>query len=183
MKRFRIPVMAVACAVAVLSIFAGGASMVSAADVAPQQGAATGGAPAMAGQGCECACEGCQCDCPPGKECRCDCPPGKECRCDCPDGKHGHHHDGHGMPSKMEGMKKHMEETRMKVRALRDHEKMLEGISDPAGFRKAAIEHFRMLDDIHESHLKHMESMMGGGKHERRHHGHGHDQCADCPKK
>ena len=58
---------------------------------------------------------------------------------------------------------------RKSVAALREHEKKLEGITDPAEFRKAAIEHFRMLDDLNESHVKHMDSMMGGG-HEHHHH-------------
>ncbi|MBI5342708.1 MAG: hypothetical protein HZB63_05250 [Deltaproteobacteria bacterium] len=58
------------------------------------------------------------------------------------------------------------------------------GITDPAEFRKAAIEHFRMVDGLQESHLKHMESMMGGGGHEHRHHGDGpHGPCKDCPNK
>jgi hypothetical protein len=88
------------------------------------------------------------------------------------------------MPSMMEGMKKHMEEVRTNVRALRDHEKKLEKITDPAEFRKAAMEHFRMLGDIQESHVRHMESVMGGGRQGHGHHGHGHhDKCRDCPKK
>lgn len=183
MKMFRMPAMVAVGVVVFLSMFAG---TVPAADVAGPQGKTAGGAPAMAAgkPGCECVCEGCKCDCPAGKDCKCDCPPGKECRCDCPKGMHGHHPDGQGMASKMEGMKKHMEGVRMKVRALKDHEKKLEGITDPAEFRKAAIEHFRMLDDIHESHVNHMESVMGGVKHEPRHHGHGHhDTCVNCPKK
>lgn len=84
---------------------------------------------------------------------------------------------GHGMhpmtgmkPHMMEGMKQHMEEVRKGVAALREHEKKLEGITDPAEFRKAAIEHFRMLDDLQESHVKHMDSMMGGGGHKHGHH-------------
>jgi hypothetical protein len=83
----------------------------------------------------------------------------------------------------MEGMKKHMEEARRIVTALRDHEKKLEGIADPAEFRKAAIEHFRMLDDLQESHVRHMESMMGRGGHGPQHRGHGHPHCEDCPRR
>ncbi|MBF8258066.1 MAG: hypothetical protein HW377_440 [Actinobacteria bacterium] len=85
----------------------------------------------------------------------------------------------------MEGMKKHMEEVRKSVAALRAHEKTMEGITDPAEFRKAAIEHFRMQDDLQESHVKHIESMMGGGGRGHGHHG-GHEcqePCKDCPKK
>jgi hypothetical protein len=73
----------------------------------------------------------------------------------------------------MGGMKMHMEEVRKSVTALREHEKKMEGITDPAEFRKAAVAHFRMLDDLQESHVKHMESMMGRG-HEPMHHGHEH---------
>lgn len=103
-------------------------------------------------------------DCP----CGCDCGGcGKECMC-------GHMHGGHGKPHMMmggmEGMKKHMEEVRKTVSALRDHEKKMEGVTDPAAFRKEAMEHFRMLDDLQESHVKHMESMMGGKGHEQHHH-------------
>jgi len=91
--------------------------------------------------------------------------------CEC-----GHKHGGHGAPRMMEGMKKHMEEVRKTVAALREHEKKMEGIADPAEFRKTAIEHFRMLDDLQESHVKHMESMMAGRGHM---HGH-HESCKDC---
>lgn len=96
-----------------------------------------------------------------GCPCDCDCDAcGKECMC-------GRKHGGHGHHPMMEGMKMHMEEVRKSVAALRAHEKKMEGITDPAEFRKAAIEHFRMLDDLSESHVKHMDSMMGGG-HEHR---------------
>ncbi len=112
---------------------------------------------------CDCGCKGC------GKDCRCD-----GCRKDC---CCGHKHDG-GRPPMMEGMKKHMEQVRKSVAALRDHEKKMEGITDPAEFRKAAIEHFRMIDDLEESHVKHMESMAGGMMHR-----HGHGDCKECPEK
>ena len=85
----------------------------------------------------------------------------------------GRMHHGHGMPPMMEGMKMHMEEVRKIVAALRDNEKKMEGLTDQAEFRKAAVAHFRMLDDLQESHVKHMESMMGRG-HEPMHHGHEH---------
>lgn len=97
--------------------------------------------------------------------CACDCDAcGKEC-------PHGGMHPHHGKHAMMEGMKKHMEEVRKSVAALREHEKKMEGITDPAAFRKAALEHFRMLDDLNESHVKHMDSMMGGGGHEHMHPG------------
>ena len=108
---------------------------------------------------------------PSGKEsapgCRCDC----DCEACAKMGGGEHMHGGYGGHPMMEGMKRHMEEVRKGVAALREHEKKMEGITDPAGFRKAAIEHFRMLDDLNESHVKHMESMMGGGGDEHMHHG------------
>lgn len=116
-------------------------------------------APPAVGQGSE----------PSGEEAQ------SECKCNCEDcakmGGSGHMHGGHGAHPMMEGMKKHMEEVRKSVAALREHEKKLEGIADPAEFRKAAIEHFRMLDDLQESHVKHMDSMMGDA-HERMRQGH-----------
>lgn len=106
-----------------------------------------------------------------------DAPSGCPCECDCDAcgkmGGAGHMHGAHGAHPMMEGMKPHMEEVRKRVAALRDHEKKLEGIVDPAEFRKAAIEHFRMLDDLQEAHVKHMESMMEK-RHEHMQGGHGH---------
>jgi hypothetical protein len=119
----------------------------------PSAGQAPGPAKMEAKSGCpgECGCPGCGC-------------PGCGQECGCP-----RMHHPHGMPM-MEGMKKHMEEVRKRVAALRDHEKKLEGITDPTEFRKAAVEHFRMLDDLHESHVRHMESMAGGMGHGHPHH-------------
>jgi hypothetical protein len=168
MKTFRIPAAIVACALLALFILTDRSAAVSAAGTAAGQ-AVQSAEPSKAGAKpcCKCDCESCKSGCPEGKDCKC-----------------GHGHGGHGMPSMKEGMKKHMEEVRKSVAALRDHEKKMEGITDPAEFRKAAIEHFRMVDGLQESHLKHMESMMGGGGHEQRHHGHGpHGPCKDCPKK
>lgn len=121
--------------------------------------AAKAAAAAKAGGPCPGDCGGC-----------CDCDGCGKC-CDC--GKRGR------MPM-MEGMKKHMEQVRKSVAALRDHEKKMEGITDPAEFRKAAIEHFRMVDDLQESHVKHMESMAGGAKQRHGHHG---GDCKECPDK
>ncbi len=163
MKKFRIPATIVACAVMALFFLADRGNAVSAAGGPPcMEMQKAGGNP----------CCGCDCEC-----CKSGCPEGKDC-------KGGHRHDGHGMPPMMEGMKKHMEEVRESIASLRTHEKKLEGIADPAEFRKAAIEHFRMLDDLQESHVKHMDSMMGGGGRENRHHGHGPGgPCKDCPNK
>ncbi len=114
--------------------------------------------------------------CPGEYDCCCGC--GHDCGgpCGCRGG--GHDCGRHGRPPMMEGMKKHMEQVRKSVAALRDHEKKMEGITDPAEFRKAAIEHFRMIDDLEESHVKHMESMAGGAMHR-----HGHGDCRECPEK
>ena len=35
--------------------------------------------------------------------------------------------------------------------------------SDPQEFRAAVLEHLKKLDDLQESHLSHMEKMMGAG--------------------
>jgi hypothetical protein len=145
MNRPRKPAVVFAVALLALLLFP---RQAPAAD--PAGGQATGPAKTEAESGCPCDCDAC----------------GKEC-------KSGGMHHGHGMPPMMEGMKKHMEEVRKSVGALREHERTLEGIADPAEFRKAAIEHFRMLDDLQESHVKHMDSMMGGG-HERMHRGNEH---------
>ena len=145
MKRFRFPAV-----ISTIALFA----LLGLPHTAPAADPAGGQAPGPAKM------EG-KSDCP----CDCDCDAcGKECAC-------GHKRGGHGKHPMMEGMKKHMKEMRNSVAALREHEKKMEGITDPAQFRKAAMEHFRMLDDLNESHVKHMDSMMGGG-HEPMHHGH-----------
>lgn len=118
----------------------------------------------------------------PNHSCGCECckdgrPCGKECPC-------GHGHGGSGKPAMKEGMKKHLEEARKSVAALREHAKKMEAITDQAEFRKAAIVHFRMQDDLQESHVKHMESMMGSAGRGHGHHGHGcQEPCKDCPGK
>ena len=163
MRTFRIPAAIAACAVIALFFLAVRGTAVSAAGGPPCQEMQKGGTKPC----CECDCDCCKAGCPEGKDCGC-----------------GHRHGGHGMAPMMEGMKKHMEEVRKSITSLRAHEKKLEGIADPAEFRKAAIEHFRMLDDLQESHVKHMESMTGGGKHGHRHPGDGpHGPCKDCPNK
>jgi hypothetical protein len=164
MKGFRELTAAIGIALFALLVLTG---QVQAADPAGGQGAqAPGPSKVQAASGCPCGCEGCCADC---------C--GKDCMGGC-------RHHGHGMHPVMEGMKKHMEEVRKIVAALRDNEKKMEGLTDQAEFRKAAVAHFRMLDDLQESHVKHMESMMGGAGREHMHHGHGHHgQCEDCPHK
>jgi hypothetical protein len=115
---------------------------------------------------------GCPCD---REESCADCC-GKDCL-------RGHKPHGHGMHPMMGGMKMHMEEVRKSVTALREHEKKMELITDPAEFRKAAVAHFRMLDDLQESHVKHMESMMGRGGQGAMRRGHGHPHCEETPSK
>jgi hypothetical protein len=164
MKGFRKSTAAIGIALLAILVLPG---QVQAADPAGVQGAqAPEAVKALPMSGCPCNCEGCCADC---------C--GKDCLC-------GHKHHGHGIPPMMGGMKMHMEEVRKSVTALREHEKKMEGITDPAEFRKAAVAHFRMLDDLQESHVKHMESMMGRGGQGPMRRGHGHDQpCKDCPGK
>jgi hypothetical protein len=89
------------------------------------------------------------------------------------DGGHMHGKDGghmHGMhgtdrgPVK-EGMARHMEEMRGAVGKLRALEAKMEALKskdDAAAFRAASLEHSKLLTDLQESHLKHMEGMMGG---------------------
>ncbi len=80
------------------------------------------------------------------------------CPQECEHGEHHHNHQA-GMPPMMEGMKRHMEAARKTMSELRDHEKKLEAAVDAAEFRKEVLLHLRMLDDLEESHVKHMESM------------------------
>jgi hypothetical protein len=154
MKVFRNSIAAIGIVLLALLVLPG---PVQAADPAGGQGPqAPGPAKVQAESGCPCGCEGCCAGC---------C--GKECMC-------GHKHGGRGMSPMMEGMKMHMDEVRRIVAALRESEKKMEGLTDQAEFRKAALAHFRMLDDLHESHVRHMDKMMGGAGHEHMHHGHGH---------
>jgi len=111
----------------------------------------------------------------PGSGCKCDCPCGEKCECGGHHGKHegmpgkegGHVHGMHmagGGPMK-EGMTRHMEEMRgtiAKLRALEAKMEALKSKDDAAAFRAASLEHSKLLTDLQESHLKHMEGMMGG---------------------
>ena len=162
MKGFRKSTAAIGIALLALLVLPG---QVQAADPAGGQAAGPAKMEAKSPCMCDCCCGGCECDCGKGREC-------------------GHKHGVHGMHPIMEGMKTHMEEVRKIVAALRDNEKKMGGLTDPAEFRKAAIAHFRMLDDLQESHVRHMDSMMGGAGRGHGHHGHGHhEQCEDCPRR
>lgn len=82
-------------------------------------------------------------------------------------GMHGMMHGGKSADPMKERMGKHMEEVRSTVKKLRDIEAKMESLKakdDAAAFRAASLEHAKLLTDIQESHLKHMEGMVGGGK-------------------
>lgn len=62
-------------------------------------------------------------------------------------------------------MAKHVEAMRTSIDALREHGKKVEAAAgDPKAFTAAVIEHLRMLDDVQDSHVRHMEGMVGGMK-------------------
>ena len=101
---------------------------------------------------------------------------GSGCGCDCGghkgmhEGMHGkeggHMHGMHmagGGPMKEE-MTRHMEEMRGTILKLRALEAKMEALKskDDAAFRAASLEHAKLLTDLQDSHLKHMEGMMGG---------------------
>jgi hypothetical protein len=115
-----------------------------------------------------------------GHECQCgeksECGHGKGCDRGGHHGTHegmhgkegGHMHGKHGTgggPMK-EAMARHMEEMRGTIAKLRALEAKMETLNAPnadaAAFRAASIEHSKLLTDLQESHLKHMEGMMGG---------------------
>jgi hypothetical protein len=77
---------------------------------------------------------------------------------------HGKHMAGGG-PMK-EGIARHVEEMRGTIAKLRALEAKMGTLEAPnaaaAAFRAASIEHSKLLTDLQESHLKHMEGMMGG---------------------
>jgi hypothetical protein len=108
----------------------------------------------------------------PGSGCGCDsgCGQGKGCDCGGYKGMHGkeggHMHGMHmagGGPMKEE-MTRHMEEMRGTILKLRALEAKMEALKskDDAAFRAASLEHAKLLTDLEDSHLKHMEGMMGG---------------------
>jgi len=93
--------------------------------------------------------------------CPCGCPPCREgCPKDCP-----HRHGKDGMPPMREKMMGHLEEMKKAVSDLRESEKKMEAMKEPEAFRAAVVEHLKRLDDLQESHLNHMEKMMGAGHH------------------
>lgn len=120
---------------------------------------ATTAAHAAAGSGC-----GCESDCGHAKGCDCGGHHGK------PEGMHGkeggHMHGGPmaGGGPMMEGMARHMEEMRGTILKLRALEAKMDALKskDDAAFRSASLEHAKLLTDLQDSHLKHMEGMMGG---------------------
>ena len=65
------------------------------------------------------------------------------------------------MREKMTG---HLDEMKKTVSDLRESEKKMESLTDPQAFRAAVLEHLKKLDDLQESHLNHMEKMMGHGR-------------------
>jgi len=114
-----------------------------------------------------------------GRECPCGeksgCGHAEGCGCGGHQGKHdgmhgkegGHMHGKKmaGGPPMKEGMARHMEEMRgtiAKLRALEAKMEALKSKDDAAAFRAASLEHSKLLTDLQESHLKHMEGMMGG---------------------
>ena len=106
-----------------------------------------------------------------GGGCESDCEHGKGCDCGGHQGMHGkeggHMHGKHmGAVGPMkEGMTRHMEEMRgtiAKLRALEAKMEALKSKDDVAAFRAASLEHAKLLTDLQDSHLKHMEGMMGG---------------------
>jgi hypothetical protein len=81
-------------------------------------------------------------------------------------GMHARMH-GKDAPPMKERMGKHLGEVKEKIRKLRELEAKMESLKakdDAAAFRAASLEHAKLLTDIQESHLRHMEGMMGGGK-------------------
>lgn len=118
------------------------------------------------GGGCACPC-GAKCGCGHDGGCGCGGHQGKHEGMHGKDGDHMHgKHMAGGGPMK-EGMARHMEEMRgaiAKLRALEAKMDSLKSKDDAAAFRAASLEHSKLLTDLQESHLKHMEKMMGGGK-------------------
>ena len=82
-------------------------------------------------------------------------------------GKEGRHMHGKQMAGRgpmKEGMTRHMEEMRGTILKLRALEAKMDALKskDDAAFRAASLEHAKLLTDLQDSHLKHMEGMMGG---------------------
>jgi hypothetical protein len=104
-------------------------------------------------------------DCGHGEGCRCGGCQGKHEGMQCKEGGHMHGRPMAGGPPMMEGMARHMEETRGTIAKLRALEAKMEALAskdDAAAFRAASLEHSKLLTDLQAAHLKHMEGMMGG---------------------
>ena len=118
----------------------------AAAAPAAAEGAPMDKSMADAGTPCGCGCECCMENC--GKH-------------------HGHMHGKGKRPLMMGKMKGHLEEMRKAVSDLRESEKAVEGASDIEALRKSVLLHLKKLDDLQESHLRHMEKMMDAWHHEK----------------
>jgi len=80
-------------------------------------------------------------------------------------GMHGMMHGGKDAPPMKDRMAKHLEGMREKIGKLRAVEAKMEALKakdDSAAYRAASLEHAKLLTDLQESHLKHMEGMMSG---------------------
>lgn len=96
-----------------------------------------------------------------GIPCGCGC---KYCMENC--GKyHGHMHGKGQMSLMREKMGNHLEEMTKAISDLRESEKKMEAMKEPEAFRAAVLDHLKRLDDLQESHLNQMETMMGAGHH------------------
>jgi len=116
------------------------------------------------GSGHECAC-GEKCGCDHAKGCDCGGHKGKHEGMHGKEGghMHGKHMEGGGpMKGRMSGHMEEMRGTIAKLRALEATMEVLKTKDDAAAFRAASLEHSKLLTDLQESHLKHMEGMMGG---------------------
>jgi hypothetical protein len=85
-----------------------------------------------------------------------------------PCAKHEAMHGKAGGPPMKAAMGKHLGEVRQKIAKLREVEaKMATQVKDADAFRASSLEHAKLLTDLQESHLKHMEGMTGGGQADR----------------
>ena len=110
-------------------------------------------------------CPGCDCECGYHKGAGQAVPP---CMQDnaaaAPGGMHRMMHGGGGASTMRDAMGKHVEEMRGTILKLRALEAKMEALKskDDVAFRAASLEPSRLLTDLQDSHLKHMERMMGG---------------------
>ena len=111
-------------------------------------------------------CPGCRCGSCCGKGAAQETPPCKQD--DAPGAPRGGMHrmmHGDGAPAMRKAMGEHLEEMRGTIAKLRALETKMEALTskdDAAAFRAASLEHSRLLADLQDSHLKHMEGMTGG---------------------